>query len=103
MPAAIVGSRHVDASLNYFNGKDQSYTIDFTQPGAEALGSSIDKNVDTRLVNIKDARGIESQFSLNTNGFVYAKHKIDGFEDCTTEEDIQGLVVPETEKLVREV
>lgn len=103
MPAAIVEPRHVDAPLNYFNGKDQSYTVDFTQPGAEALGSSIDKDINTCLVNIKDARGIESQFSLSTNGFVYGKHKIDGFEDCKTEEDIQGLVVPETEKLVREV
>lgn len=103
MSAAVVKPRHIDAPLNYFTGKDQSYTVDFTQPDAEAISGSIEEKVNTRLVNIKDARGIESQFSLSTNGFVYGKHKIDGFEDCKTEEDIQGLVVPETEKLVREV
>lgn len=103
MSATIIESRHVEAPLNYFNGKDQSYAVDFTQPGAEAVSNSIEKNIDTCSVQIKDARGIESKFNLSTNGFVYAKHKIDGFEDCKTEEDIQGLVVPETEKLVKEV
>lgn len=103
MPATIIEPRHVDASLTYFSGKDQSYTIDFTQPGAEDYHGSVESNIDTRPVKVKDARGAESEFSLNTNGFVYAKHKIDGLEDCKTEEDVQALIVPETEKLVKEV
>ncbi|KAJ4411334.1 hypothetical protein N0V82_009023 [Gnomoniopsis sp. IMI 355080] len=103
MPATIIESRPVEASLTYFNGKDPNYTIDFTYPGGEERHSAFEKNIESFPVKIQDARGIESQFSLQENGFVYAKQKIDGLEDCKTEEEIQALVVPATEQLVKEV
>lgn len=89
--------------MTYFNGEDPNYTIDFTYPGGEERHDVVEKKIEKSPVKIHDARGIESQFSLQNNGFVYARHKVDGLEDCKTEEDIQALVVPATEQLVKDM
>ncbi|KAF8166670.1 hypothetical protein K438DRAFT_1921484 [Mycena galopus ATCC 62051] len=103
MPAAIIEPRHVDTNLTYFGGPDKAVAIDFTQPDSETRFGSVEKLTEHCDVKIQDARGVEDKFSLDTNGFVYVKHKIDGFESCTTEEEYKNLIIPATEQLVKDV
>lgn len=86
MPATTIDFRPIETSLLYFSGKDPSYTVDVTQPGGAECDNNVENSNSSFPVKVHDVRGLASQFSLETNGFVFANHKIDGLEGCTTEE-----------------
>jgi hypothetical protein len=80
-----------------------SVSIDFTTPGGEASFRAL---TDLRIsypITIHDVRGKEADFTLDRNGFQYVHHEVPGLKDCSSEEEIAALLVPETEKLVQKL
>ncbi|CAN8102037.1 unnamed protein product [Discula destructiva] len=101
MPATIIEPRHVEATLEYHSGPEKSLEVDFTQPDGESKMDSFKK--EPLRTTITDCRGMEENFTLETNGFTYAKHKVAGLENCTTDEEITALLVPATQQFVQEM
>ncbi|KAJ7740014.1 hypothetical protein DFH07DRAFT_892184 [Mycena maculata] len=104
MTVATQTPRDVETSLTYWKHVDEPLVeIDFTQPEAEVRYDALDKLDEAHKVTVHDARGSEDKFTLDRNGFTYVKDPIAGLEACTTEEEIQKLVVSATEELVKKV
>lgn len=105
MSATTVATRDVETSLTYFNYQsEKSLEIDFTKPGSDVSYGNLQKLSESYKVTVHDARGKEDQFSLEKNGFVYAKHDMDAqLAACKTEEEVKDLLVPATEQLVKDV
>jgi hypothetical protein len=59
-----------------------------------------DKNVETRLMHIQDARGREHEFNLDDNGFQFAKLDTD-VTDFSDKENVKSTYYPQVESLVK--
>lgn len=101
MPGTLLSRRDVDTSLNFWKAAAEPVNLDFTQPGAETRFKALGSLNEPAKLTVQDARGQEDEFNLERNGFVYAKHKIEGLEALTSEEEIEKAVIPETENLVK--
>lgn len=103
MPATLLPRRDVDASLTYWKPASKPVALDFTAPDANTKYKELDANDESYRTTVQDIRGREDDFSLERNGFVYVKNELDGLEACTTEEEFEKLIIPATEKLVKEL
>lgn len=103
MPATLLPRRDIDASLTYWKAAVKPVSLDFTQPDAETRFKALNSLDEAFKVTVQDVRGREGEFSLERNGFAYAKHTIEGLQALTSEEEIEKAIVPETEKLVKEL
>ena len=87
----------VEVDLPYFKQSD-----DGTPAQIGDMASNNPKFCDTRRVRIRDIRGKENEFHLETHGFQYFKHYVPEnlvFED----EDIKAIYYPEMEKVIKAV
>lgn len=103
MPATILPRRDVDVNLTYWKGANKEEVIDFSKPGAEKEYQALESRDEPYKTTVQDVRGRENEFTLDNNGFTYAKHEIEGLDACTSEEEYQKLIVPATEELVKEL
>lgn len=103
MPATLLPRRDVDTSLTYWKSASKPVVLDFTAPGADIKYKELDANDESHKITVEDIRGREDDFNLERNGFVYVKNKVEGLETCTTEEEFEKLIIPATERLVKEL
>src|ERR1700675_4717306 len=96
---AAFSPRNVTATLHYQvrTARKPVYYVDEPPPG-EATWNGID---DPREVRIEDARGRESEFTLDRNGFALLKAPtaVRNFYDP---EEIKSVYYPEVERLLRD-
>lgn len=104
MPSKIIGYRNVQTSLSFWDPtKPKPALSDYTKPG---FIDQIAKNQSSHQASdviVHDARGMEDDLTLERNGFCYIKHKVDGLDDCKTEDEVFKLLLPITEDLVRKM
>lgn len=103
MPATLLPRRDVDANLTYWKPSCKAVEVDFSQPGAEAQFKELGTRDEAYRTTVQDVRGREDDFTLDRNGFTYVKNDIEGIDACTTDEEYEKLIVPATEKLVKEL
>jgi len=100
MPLDIaLSSKDVTATLHYQvrTGRRPVYYVDEPPPG-ESSWDGID---DPRAVRIEDARGRESEFTLDRNGFALVKAPTQ-VRDFYSPEEVKSVYYPEVERLLRE-
>jgi hypothetical protein len=102
--ASTVGKRDVIAALTYWRRiPGQSVTTDFTTPGGEQRFAELDRYDETHTSLIHDIRDHEDEYTLQKNGFQYVRHQVHGFDRSMSENEIERLLVPATQKLVEEL
>ncbi|KAF2788657.1 hypothetical protein K505DRAFT_353061 [Melanomma pulvis-pyrius CBS 109.77] len=97
------GTGDIKATLNYYNGAPTIEPLDFTVPGTEQKFEEINKRVEAVPLTIHNIRGKEDKYTLEKNGFQYAKDEVKGLEGCTTEDEIKDVLLPATEALVKKL
>lgn len=95
--------RHVDTELMFWRatGGDNRVQVDFTNGNPEEGVKAMHAYDQMHHVRVKDLRGQESTFTLDKNGFAYVSHEMPG--DATDEEQVKGIIIPQTEEIVRQV
>lgn len=98
-------ARNVSTTLNYMKPPSceglQPINLDHT--GTEGRNVQREGITDVRDVVIKDIRGREHEFTLDVQGFQYAKHRVDGVTDWRDNAQVKQIVQPATEALAKKV
>nr|VWO99179.1 N/A [Ganoderma boninense] len=99
--AAVLAPHGVPTSLNYYTpiGTEEPYQYVLSPPAGKEPNNI---GLDPRDVTVHDARGRESEFSLDTNGFQFVNYPSveKEFDD---DERIKEVYYPEVEKLLKDV
>jgi hypothetical protein len=106
--APALPTSHTFAKFNYLKWQDIYRT---TRPFSNALAlSSLDKQQGHNLIfergeaqRVTDARGIESSFDLDQNGFIYRTHKPPlTAEEFTDAEKVETAYLADCERIFRD-
>lgn len=98
-------SRDVQASLSFLDWQDL-YEVEKPFQIFINIPEDAEDQRDTNLVfkrvcvMIWDVRGLSTELSLDTNGFIYRQHTMRTI-DCTNREDVQQSYLPEVEELLK--
>ncbi|KAJ9197001.1 hypothetical protein DTO166G4_2598 [Paecilomyces variotii] len=102
--AATTCRRDVTTELVYWKpAPGKVISTDFTTPGGEERFNALESLRTTHPVTIHDIRGQENDFTLDRNGFQYIHHEVPGLKDCSNEDLVAALLIPETETLVQKL
>ncbi|KAL2219393.1 hypothetical protein M432DRAFT_350301 [Thermoascus aurantiacus ATCC 26904] len=101
----IHGKHDMSADLVYFKRDSRPMdTVDWQNAESKAKHDQMVKeNEEAKSVVIQDIRGEEQKYTLDVHGFQYVRHEITGVSNWSDEAQIKEIVIPETEKLVREI
>lgn len=101
----IHGKHDMSAGLVYFKRDSRPMdTVDWQNAESKAKHDQMVKeNEEAKSVVIQDIRGEEQKYTLDVHGFQYVRHEITGVSNWSDEAQIKEIVIPETEKLVREM
>jgi hypothetical protein len=95
---------NVLTELNYWKRLDNPLvSIDFSTPGAQDRYNELSKLDEAHKVLIHDVRGKESKYTLERNGFQYVQHDVREVKDWSNHEQVQEVLVPASEALVKQV
>lgn len=97
--AAVLPPRDVPTTLNYYTpiGKEAPYQYVLDPPAGTEKNNI---GLDPHPVVVHDARGRESEFSLDKNGFQFVKHDSQE-KEFTDEERIKEVYYKEVEELLK--
>ena len=99
--AAVLAPHDVPTSLNYYTpiGTEEPYQYVLSPPEGKEPNNL---GVEPHDVTVHDARGRESDFSLDTSGFQFVKYP-SAEKEFDDEERIKAVYYPEVEALLKEV
>jgi hypothetical protein len=101
---SATGNGDIKTSLNYYpRAASPMEPLDFTVPSTEAKFEAYQRFTEAIHLTVHNARGRESSYSLERNGFHYATDPIPSLSSCTTEEQIKDVLLPATEELVKKL
>ncbi|KAL9609701.1 MAG: hypothetical protein Q9167_005551 [Letrouitia subvulpina] len=98
-------SRDVQASLSFLHWQDL-YNLEKPFQIFINIPEDAEDQRDTNLVfkrvclTIRDVRGLSTELSLDTNGFIYRQHTM-RTTDCTDREDVEQSYLSEVEELLK--
>ena len=90
--------RIVNARLNFYLDPSQGGQSEF----AIGTAGAYRRKFDERPVQIEDARGHESDFSLDTHGFQYCKRATTE-KDFSDDDQVKAVAYPEVQQLLKDV
>lgn len=97
--ASVLTPHDIPTTLNYFAALDDDAPYQYVYDPPEGVPKN-NVGADPHPVVIHDARGRESEFSIDTSGFQYVKH-ISAEKEFVDEERIQDVYYKEVEDILK--
>lgn len=81
--------------------QDVSAELSYWAPNSANAGNRGNRGNGGIRVTIRDVRSSQETPTLDTYGFEYIKHEVTGLKDLTSDKDIDELLIPATQQLVK--
>ena len=82
--------------------EDLTVVVDFTKNKPEECTSAVKALGEKHPVQVQDIRVQEARFALGLNRFQYVRHEMPGLDNAADSTHVESVIIPETEKLVRQ-